>query len=61
MNSCDRQTVIVAIIVVSAKCEQWHKSSVNNKELLSEIEHLFVFTWFAISELIFKRFKNQKT
>ena len=26
------QAVIVIIIVVSVKCEQWHKSSENNKE-----------------------------
>ena len=31
-NSCVGQAVIVIIIVVSVKCEQWHKSSENNKE-----------------------------
>ena len=54
-NSCVEQVVIVIISVVSVKCEQWHKNreKINN---LTEIEHIFVFTWFAINELICKRF-----
>ena len=32
MNSCIEQVVIVIISVVSVKCEQWHRSSENNKE-----------------------------
>ena len=55
-NSCVGQAVIFIIIVVSIKCEQWHKSSANNKEFLSEIKNIFIFTWFAIIELVFKRF-----
>ena len=55
-NTCIGQAVIVINIVVSVKCEQWHKSSANNKELLSEIKQIFVFTWFASNELISKRF-----
>ena len=31
-NSCVEQAVIVIIIVVLVKCEQWHKSGENNKE-----------------------------
>ena len=31
-NSCVELAVIVTIIIVSVKCEQWHKSSENNKE-----------------------------
>ena len=31
-NSCVEQAVIVIISVVSVKCEQWNKSSKNNKE-----------------------------
>ena len=54
-NSCVGQAVMVIIIVVSVKCEQWHKSRVNNKEYLSETKHISVFTWLAINELIFKR------
>ena len=30
-NSCLEQAVIVVIIVVSVKCERWHKSIENNK------------------------------
>ena len=56
-NSCVVQAVIVIIITVSAKCEQFHKRSENNKEFfVSEIKHIFVFIWFTINELIFKRF-----
>ena len=55
-NTCGRQTVIVIIIVVSVKCEQCDKSNANNKEFLSEIKHIFVFTLFAINKLIFKGF-----
>ena len=50
------QAVIIIIIVVSVKCELWHKSSANNKEFLSEIKHIFDFIWFAINEIIFKNF-----
>ena len=32
-NSYIGQAVIVIIIVTSVKCERWHKSSENNKEL----------------------------
>ena len=31
-NGCVEQAVSDIISVVSVKCEQWHKSSVNNKE-----------------------------
>ena len=31
-NSFVEQAVIVVISVVSVKCEQWHKSSENNKQ-----------------------------
>ena len=31
-NSYVGQAVIVIIIVVSVKCEQWHKTRENNKE-----------------------------
>ena len=34
------QPVVVIFIVVSVKCEQWHKSSANSKESLSETKHL---------------------
>ena len=56
VNSYVGQAVIVVIIVVSIKCEQSHKSGEHNKEFLSETKHMLVFTWFAINELIFKRF-----
>ena len=46
-NTCVEQAVVVIIIVVSVKCEQCHKSSANNKEFLSEIKHISVFTWFG--------------
>ena len=59
-NSSVGQAVIVIIIVVSMKCEQWHRSNANNKEFLSETKQIFVFTWFAINELIFKRFETVK-
>ena len=39
-NSCVGQTVI--IFIVSFKCEQWHKSSENNKEF--KTKHIFVLT-----------------
>ena len=55
-NSFAGQAVIVTIIVVSVKYEQWHKSSMKNKEFLNEIKPVFVFALFAINELIFKRF-----
>ena len=47
-NSHIEQAVIVIVIVVY-KFEQWHKS-------LIETKLVFVFTWFDIHELIFKRF-----
>ena len=50
------QAAIVIINIASVKCEQWHKSSANNKEYLSETWHIFVFIWFAINELISKSF-----
>ena len=50
-NSCVEQAFGVVISVASVKCEQWHKTSENNKNL-TEIKHIFVFTWFAINELI---------
>ena len=31
-NSCVEQAVTVIVSVVSVKCEQWHKSTENNKE-----------------------------
>ena len=54
-NSCVEQAVIVITIAVSVKCEQWHKSRANNKDLLNETKHVFVFTFTAINERIFKR------
>ena len=50
------QEVIVIIIVVSVKCEQWYKSRANNIEFLSEIKHILVNNWFVIYEVIYKRF-----
>ena len=50
-NSCMEQKVIVTVIVVSVKCEQWHKSGENKIKSLTVTEHIFVFTWFAINEL----------
>ena len=54
-NSCVEQSVIVVISVVSVKCEQYTKV-VRTIKNLTVIEHIFVFTSFAINELIFKRF-----
>ena len=31
-NKCVEEAVIVIIIAVSIRCEQWHKSSAKNKE-----------------------------
>ena len=59
-NSCVGQAVIVIIIVVFVKCKQWHKSSANNKEFLSETKHALVVSWFAIKGLISKRFLKGK-
>ena len=55
-NSCVEEAVIAIISVVSVKYQQWHKSRERRIKNLTEIEHIFVFTWFAINELIFKRF-----
>ena len=55
-NSCVEQAFIVIIIIVSVNVEQWHKCSANNEEFLRETKHMFVLTWFAIHELILKRF-----
>ena len=48
--------MIVIISVASVKCEQWHKSRERTIKNLTEIEHIFVLTWFAINELIYKRY-----
>ena len=55
-NSRVEQAVIVIISVVSVKCEQWHKSRERTIKKETEIKHIFVVTWFAINELIYKRF-----
>ena len=55
-NSCIEQAVIVVIIVVSVKYEQWHKNSENNEETLIETKRIFLLTLVAITEFIFKRF-----
>ena len=54
-NSRFGQAVIVVMIIVSVKCEQWNNCSASNKEFLGEVKHEFVFTWFAINGLIYKR------
>ena len=41
-NSCVEQAVIFIIIVVSVKCEQWHKSSAENKDSLIETKQIFL-------------------
>ena len=51
-DSCVGQVVIVIIIVVSVKYEQWHKGSANKFFFFIETIHILVFTWYAIDELI---------
>ena len=48
-NSCVGQAVVVIIIVVSVKCEQWHKSNADNKLLLSEARRIFFIFFFLLS------------
>ena len=54
--SCVEQAVIVIIIVVFVKFEQWHISSANNEDSLIKANTHICFSLVFNYELIYKRF-----
>ena len=56
-NCCVEEAVIIIVIFVSVKCEQWHKVSANNKEFNLNRTHLFLLGWQLTNSYInvFKR------
>ena len=51
---------IIVIITVYKTVRITVYKTVRTIKSLTEIKHIFVFTWFAINELIFKRFQKVK-